>query len=80
MERRAELPSECGAKTIRKEEGQSTPARLWRREPPATHAQITCMRVARTSQASRSARARVARRGVGAKIRRDTRHEDDDRR
>ena len=33
--------AECGEKTIRQEEGKSTPARLRRREPPATHAHIT---------------------------------------
>ena len=72
--------AECGEKTIRQEEGKSTPARLRRREPPATHAHITRICVARTSPSLRSAQARVARRGVGLKRRRDTRHEDDDRR
>ena len=41
MERGLELPAECGEKTIREEEGKSSPARLRRREPPATHAHIT---------------------------------------
>ena len=76
MERGLESPVE--RKKIEKKREQLTPARLRRREPPATHAHITRIRVARTSPAPRSARARVARRGVGTKRRRNTRAMTDD--
>ena len=82
MERGLASPAECGAKNDSSEQPEgtiitcSTAAVRTTRDRRAHHAHPT----ARTSPAPRSARARVARRGVGAKRRRDTRTMTDDRR